>query len=195
MTPPPLLLLDVDGVLNALGNGPPDPAVWPQWQQGRATSEGIAWPIVFAPEVMQRLSAWHRDGRVELQWLTTWGDDANGELRVLLRMPHLVVAGTHRERTHGGAAATGATAHAAVAPSAPNPLSGRWWKHDVVQRVVAQQPDRLIVWVDDELRPPEGAVRVWAESQPMVRAVGPDPRWGLTAADIASIAHYLGVAA
>lgn len=190
----PLLLLDVDGVLNAFGGDAGDLAAWQEWSAGWATADGGAWHITFAPAVVSRLVSWQNEGLVELRWLTTWGHDANGELRTLLEMPHLAVAGTHQDEGEAGApaalAASAGVTHAAAAPSAPDPLSGGWWKYDVVRRLLTADPDRLLIWVDDELAP-GSPYRAWADDQPQVRAVGPDPAVGLSPADLDTIARYL----
>lgn len=188
----PLLLLDVDGVLNALGGGLPDTAVWPRWQRGGARADGMTWQIVFSPDVVDRLRGWHESGRVELQWLTTWGHSANGSLRELLGLPELAVAGTFDEVSGGRTAVTSGLSHAATAPSAPDPLSGRWWKYDVVRRVLAAEPGRLVVWVDDELHEPAGPFRRWALEQPDLHAVGPAPLTGLSPHDLAAVDRLLG---
>ena len=182
----PLLLLDVDGVLNALGRDDVRARAWSDWRQGWARADGRRWPITWSPAVVTRLAAWHDEGGLELQWLTTWGHDANVELRDLLGLPQLGVAGTYRDEDADGAATAPADSHAAAAPSAPDPLSGRWWKYDVVQRVLARQPDRQVVWVDDELQP-WTAFRRWADEQPRLHAVGPDPSTGLTDRDLTAI--------
>ncbi len=135
----PLVLLDEDGVRNALGDDDVGEG-WDDWQQGWATAEGTRWPITSSPTVIGRLRTWHRDGRLELQWLTTWGHDANAELRALLGLPHLAVAGTHQDEDADGVATVLTDSHAATAPSAPDPLSGPWWKYDVVRRVLAEHP-------------------------------------------------------
>ena len=187
MTAPPLLLLDVDGVLNALSDDG-DPQTWPEWRLGRATADGVAWPIRWAPAVVERLCAWHERGVVELQWLTTWGHDANLELRALLGMPALEVAGTYDDEPFAGTPDhEGAAAHAAVAPSAPDELTGRWWKHDVVRRLLQQHPGRLVIWVDDELHR-DNDFRRWAEEHSDVVPVGPDPATGLAPGDLDQIA-------
>ena len=187
----PLLLLNVDGVLNAFGGDAGDLAAWQEWSAGWATADGGSWHITFAPAVMSRLVSWQDEGLVELQWLTTWGHDANGQLRALLEMPRLAVAGTYQDEDEAGAPATSAgVTHAAAAPSAPDPLSGGWWKYDVVRRLVAAEPERLLIWVDDELTP-GSPYRAWADDQPQVRAVGPDPAGGLSPADLDSIARHL----
>ena len=136
------------------------------------------------------MAAWHDEGRLELQWLTTWGHDAKDELRTLLGLPRLAVAGTYQDEDADGAATGTADSHAAAAPSAPDPLSGRWWKYDVVRRVLAEQPGRQVLWVDDELQP-GAAFRRWADDQPGLQAVGPDPRLGLTDDDLASMVEVM----
>ena len=189
----PLLLLDVDGVLNALSDELPDTSVWPRWQRGYADADGTTWPIVFSPDVVERLKGWHEQGLAEIQWLTTWGHDANGSLRELLGLPELTVAGTYDDADprEGAETQTGALSHAAAAPSAPDPLSGHWWKYDVVQRLRVQSPERLVVWVDDELHPRSSPFRRWAEQQPDLTPVGPDPRRGLTPQDLDGIEQAL----
>ena len=184
----PLLLLDVDGVLNALGPR----TTGAEWRRGTAEADGARWPITWSPAVVRRLRSWHESGRVEVQWLTTWGHDANRELRALLELPELAVAGTYDDEDADGAAApTGTASHAAVAPSAPDPLSGHWWKYDVVRRLVDADPDRLVLWVDDELHEPDGPFRTWAERQPRLHPVGPHPAVGLTEEDLAAIESLL----
>ena len=181
----PLLLLDVDGVLNALGGWEAYPQVWPHWTSGHARAEGRAYRIVFSPDVVDRLRGWHDAGQVELQWLTTWGHDANASLRGLLDLPELVVAGTYQdEDAAADRQIDGAASHAAVAPAAPDPLTGRWWKYEVVRRVLADQPDRTVLWVDDELHDHAGPFRRWAQDQRRVHAIGPAPHTGLTPADL-----------
>src|SRR4051794_40690578 len=130
---------------------------WPDWREGYATAEGRDWRITFAPAVIARLRELIDAGRAEIQWLTTWGHSANDDLRQLLGLPHLHVAGTYDDEDvdASGAARQAPTGehvpHADAAPPAPAPLSGRWWKYDVVRRIVARDADRLVVWIDDEL--------------------------------------------
>lgn len=183
----PLLLLDVDGVLNALPDSSDDLLVWPDWHSGWATADGSRWHITWSPTVVRQLRDWHESGAVELQWLTTWGHDANGELRELLGLPELAVAGTYDEPEAPRTPTVSGAAHASVTPAAPDPLTGRWWKYDVVQRVLRHQPGRVIMWVDDELHRPT-RFRTWAEAQERVVPVGPNPRCGLTESDLIHVA-------
>ena len=82
-------------MLNALSSPYPDHA---EWAAGTATAEGTSWPIAWRPAAVTRLRDWHETGRVEIQWLTTWGHAANGELRLLLGLPECVVAGTYDDK-------------------------------------------------------------------------------------------------
>ncbi len=59
---PPLWLLDVDGVLNAL-SARPGRATWPDWEWGTAAVHGVDWPIRFAPAVSAYVTAVHADDR------------------------------------------------------------------------------------------------------------------------------------
>jgi hypothetical protein len=188
---PPLLLLDVDGVLNALADDADSLAAWPRWERGWASADGRRWPIRWAPDVVDRLRDWHEDGRLELQWLTTWGHDANEELRRLIGLPELAVAGTYADEDLEGAPEVGAgQAHAAVAPAAPDPLSGRWWKYDVARRLREAHPDRRLIWVDDELHHPRSPFVRWAGDHGVL-AVGPDPVTGLAPQDLRTIEQAL----
>lgn len=186
----PLLLLDVDGVLNAFGYAGESPDDR-DWSFGTAEADGSEWPITWCPSVLAQLRAWHEQGVVELQWLTTWGHEANGQLRELLGLPELAVAGTYEEDDVliTGAPSRGASAaHAAVAPAAPDPLSGKWWKYDVVRRIVAAQPLRRVIWVDDELDEADSPFVQWAaETGGQVVTVGPGSSFGLGDTDLTRI--------
>lgn len=188
MSDRPLVLLDVDGVLNILGDD--EEPTWEVVLSGRATAEGTSFPITWSPDVIDWITRWI-DAGVEIQWLTTWGHDANSSLRHLVGLPELPVAGTYDERWRGAPETTGATSHAEMAPAAPDPLTGAWWKYDVVKRLLTEQPGRLLIWVDDELFGPS-RFRTWADAQELVHPIGPDGDLGLTQADLEEIDRLLG---
>src|SRR3954464_3174252 len=89
----PLLLLDVDGVLNAMRWELP-----PGWEQGTFNGFVLSWD----PTITARLRALHESGRVEIQWLTTWAENADRLLAEPLGLPRGL-----RERSGGRAAPTG----------------------------------------------------------------------------------------
>ena len=164
MSPPtgvPLLLLDVDGVLNALGR---PPRGWPEYRTTRAVADGTVWPIAWAPAVVERLNGLAREGRAEVQWLTTWVDDAPADLAPRLGLDDFAVAGRHED----------ADGYA-------------WWKEGVARAV----PDgRALVWLDDDLAV-EGGARAWAQARPRTLAIAPDPLVGLSPDDLEQVERFL----
>lgn len=180
-----LVLLDVDGVLNALGPAGPE---WSDWQHGQASALGRSWPIRWSPTVLAAVRSWAP--RAEVQWLTTWGRQANCGLHDLLGLPELPVAGTPEDPS-AGATDPDADALAAVTPAAPDELTGRWWKFDVVRRLVREQPGRRLVWLDDDLGADDG-VRAWTRAHCDCLLISPHPRQGLIRAHLDAVDRFLG---
>jgi hypothetical protein len=79
------LLLDVDGVLNAVC--PVRPFVWDNYQQDVV----MGFTITYSPTVAEFLRGLPE--HVEVQWLTTWTDRANRYISPLLDLPQYIVAG------------------------------------------------------------------------------------------------------
>ena len=175
----PLVLLDVDGVLNALGSEGGLPTAWPQWRIGFATADGTSWPITYAPDLIQRLLTLVETYNVDLQWLTTWGSEANGGLRRLLGLPELAVAASLDDTAQGSS--TVSTSLAGATPSAPSHTGQDWWKHQAVVTLRTRWPTRTIIWIDDELAELSRYTR-WAARE-AVAAIGPNPTTGLTPED------------
>ncbi len=185
-----MVLLDVDGVLNAV-TGRPDPRVWPDWQRGRAAADGRQWPIVWSPSVVAAVREWRT--LADVHWLTTWGHHANDGLRALLDLPELRVAGTWADvhlPAPAGNTDDGALAHAAVAPAAPDELTGRWWKFDVVRGLVRAEPTRPLVWIDDDLAG-QRDIRQWMERQARCLLVAPTMDTGMRPDDVAMVGDFL----
>lgn len=181
------MLLDVDGVLNAVPTRGRSDA-WDDWAAGSAKADGRRFRITWSPTVVAAVSSWLEVA--EVQWLTTWGYDANRSLRHLLGMPELPVAGTY----DGGPAqvwlAPEAETHADVAPAAPDPLTGRWWKFDVVRRIVRADPTRRLVWIDDDLSG-QADIRAWMEQEADCLLVAPDLASGLTRPQLEQVDAFL----
>ncbi len=186
MSRPALILLDVDGVLNALGRPLPER---PSYRSGRAGTGGRSYEIAWAPEVVTRLVALHTSGAAEVRWLTTWGHGANGSLRQLLAMPELDVAGTYDHLTAAGEPDREAGSLAAVTPAARDGLTGRWWKFDVVASLLAEDPVRRLVWLDDDLAEQDDLAR-WARRQTDALILAPDPLTGLTREDLETVEAF-----
>jgi hypothetical protein len=173
-------LLDVDGVLNATRRGR-DESVWPTWRTGRARASGISWSITWAPPVVQAIRRIHAAGRTDIRWLTTWLEEANDSLGRLLGLPVLPVL----DEPDG-----------AGAPRGPHGFLGvrgeptGWWKLEAARRLLDPQPDRPLVWTDDDLAREDGA-RAWAErrSGPTL-LIAPDTDTGLAPDHVAAIEEF-----
>lgn len=191
----PLVLLDVDGVLNAVGRARGhESQSWPAWRTGTAVADGRSWPIRWSPEVVGAVRRW--TGSADVQWLTTWGHDANTSLRQLLELPHLPVAGTYDEAvidkcdTDEGSSTPSIVAHAAMTPAAPDSLTGHWWKFDIARQLVERDPRRRVVWLDDDLAVQED-VRSWMRAHAECLLVAPQPRAGLTPQHVRAVDAFL----
>src|SRR3712207_9363265 len=78
----PILLLDVDGVLNAARVDLPA-----GWERGTFNGYVLTWD----PTITARLRELHVSGRVEIQWLTTWTADADRLLAEPMGLPRGLV--------------------------------------------------------------------------------------------------------
>lgn len=188
----PLWLLDVDGVLNAV-TGIPDRKIWSDWEYGRATAGQDWWPIWYSPSVIAAVNRVHEQGLAEIRWLSTWGEHANGSLRELLGLPQFMVAGREPRWARSEGHTWESISHAEYAGAgAVDPLTGRWWKFDVVRDLHTTDPDRPIIWTDDDLRRHRG-VSTWMRLHTKSLLLSPRPAQGLTPRMIRSINTYLGV--
>lgn len=189
----PLVLLDVDGVLNAIPRFG-DLGAWESARTGEADAAGSRFRITWSPAVVEAVRSWREVA--DVQWLTTWGHDANLSLRHLVGLPELAVAGTYDDQA-GSAGLEGIPdsdarpgAHADVAPAARDPLTGRWWKFDVVRLLVRAEPRRRIAWLDDDLAGQDD-IRGWMRREVPCLLVAPEPAYGLTAAHLDSVDTFL----
>ncbi|WP_043626171.1 HAD domain-containing protein [Nonomuraea candida] len=81
----PLILLDVDGVLN------PWHRQGPSWLSVDAVCDGVTYPVLLNPEHGPMLLRLARETGAELVWATTWQDDANRAIGPLIGLPELPV--------------------------------------------------------------------------------------------------------
>lgn len=146
------VLLDVDGVLNAVTDSP-DPKQWSDWCEARP--HGIH--IHYSPTVGRFFRRMAETDRVEVLWLTTWGQTANEELREVLDMPVLDVAGLPPFREKYG-----------------------WWKFEIA-KALWEGDGVPFVWIDDDLGGDDDGAAEWIVSLGRY-AIGIKPDWrrGLT---------------
>jgi hypothetical protein len=168
-TPPPILLLDVDGVLNAALLDLPG-----GWRRGTFNGFLLSWD----PTVTARLRGLHESGRVEIQWLTTWTEKADELLAEPMGLPRGL-------RVHGrqDVASTGFLGRLRGAAG--------WWKLDAARSLAEAEPDRRIVWIDDDLADQADDVVEWLGAHPHVLVVAPDLFTGLTHEQLDRIEAWL----
>ncbi len=165
----PIVLLDVDGVLNAACADPPE-----GWQRGRFNGYVLSWD----PTITARLREMHDAGRVEIQWLTTWTTDADRLLAEPMGLPRGLV-------TH------------ARADAAPVGFLGRsggisgWWKLAAAREVAEANPERRIIWIDDDLAAQAADTGEWLAANPHVLVVAPDLFTGLTHEQLDEVEAWL----
>ena len=165
----PILLLDVDGVLNAARRDLPD-----GWERGTFRGFVLSWD----PTVTARLRELHESGRVEIQWLTTWTTNADELLAEPMGLPRGLKVHDRED-----AAPTGYCGPAAG-------LSG-WWKLAAAQAVAETEPDRRIIWIDDDLAEQAEDTGEWLAANPHVLVVAPDLYEGLTHDQLDAIEAWL----
>jgi hypothetical protein len=163
------LLLDVDGVLNAVTRTPP-PDAWPEWQRGNARGFVITW----SPEVPAFITELHKTG-VEVLWLTTWEDLANQYISPLLGLPEFPLAG-HRVNDYSD-----------LAP---------WWKLPIAQALWEADHEPFI-WIDDdiwyEIMSLRSETETWLKSLPPGShlTVSPQTNEGITPAHMVQIKSFI----
>jgi len=165
----PILLLDVDGVLNAARVEAP-----PGWKRGTFNGFVLTWD----PTVTARLRELHESGRVEIQWLTTWAEKADLLLAEAMGLPRGLK--THAE---DGAVSTGFLGMLRGA-------SG-WWKLALARAAVEAEPHRRIVWIDDDLVEQAADTGEWLAANPHVLVIAPDLFAGLTHEQLDQVEAWL----
>ena len=166
----PILLLDVDGVLNAARVELPE-----GWKRGTFNGFVLSWD----PTVTARLREWHESGRVEIQWLTTWTTDADRLLAEPMGLPRGLKVHDRED-----AAPTGFLGRLGG-------ISG-WWKLAAARAVAEAEPDRRIVWIDDDLAEQAADTGEWLAANPHVLVIAPDLYEGLTHAQLDEVEAWLG---
>jgi hypothetical protein len=152
--------LDIDGVINVIGNRPRDG--WPRYANTMIAQgvNGLAWPVCYAPGLVELLNLLAQRQVVSFRWLTTWEHD--GPKRF--------------------APAVGLTLGRWVAAENLGTSPG-WWKLDAIVEHV-NDSDELFIWTDDDLNDSRvvgyGERHVIDMLPARVVTISPDPRRGLT---------------
>lgn len=119
--------LDVDGVINIIGNRPR--GGWPRYANTIIPQgvNGLAWPICYAPALVELLNLLAQRRVVSFRWLTTWEHDA----------PRVF------------APAVGLTLGRWVAAEDTGTSRG-WWKLDAIIDHIGEDSD-FFIWTDDHM--------------------------------------------
>lgn len=144
------------------------------WERGHFNGFVLSWD----PSVTARLRSWHESGRVEIRWLTTWSSDADRLLAEPMGLPRGLRA--YERGSFGPSGFAG-------------PWGGRsgWWKLDVARAVASEEPDRRIVWIDDDLAEQAAETGDWLAANPHVLVVAPDLLVGLTHEQLDEVETWL----
>ena len=172
MTAVPLLLLDVDGVLSPYTSTS---------SQGGSTEWGD-WTL--PDNIKMHLPLSHTMGDAlratgcEIEWLTTWGDDANRIVAAHLGWPTYPV--WRKQQVPGGSRLK------------DDELLG-WWKWRWAK--ARAEEGRPLIWCDDEIgarRVEDPRIDEWIETldQPLL-LVSCDPHVGMTEMEVSEIADFV----
>jgi hypothetical protein len=137
----PVLLLDIDGVINSLLKEPPSMG-WPKdaWLKADYTWDGQDWPLLWATPVVEYLRNMHDSGRVEIRWHTTWQDQAPEFAKIVGLPDDWAVADAPEFRANWPLFAKQQLLKAQPA----------WWKYPAALRVLTEEK-RPLIWIDDDL--------------------------------------------
>lgn len=163
----PIILLDVDGVLNPA----PFKASWsPDWKfepTARSCQESGGWPLNLSKEMGRAIL----DLNCEIRWLTTWiknGDFANPNIGARLDWPRLSICPVQRKMSEN-----------------------IFWKPLAVKEFL-ENPGPKVVWIDDEADTLRDIFTL-DELDPHRRllVINPEPFEGLTKEQLNTIQVFL----
>lgn len=169
----PIWLLDLDGVINALGRVPATEA-WPleEWVLEEVANKHGNWPIRTARPVISFINYVHQTDGAEIRWHTTWQEEAN-KVSTAIGLPEFPIqdAPEYDESAWGY-----------YDPA-------KWWKLGAVERLLQQ--GYRVLWTDDDItyaldRPTRLRLQVQG-----CRIISPASREGIIQRQINQITSYL----
>lgn len=184
MTDKPVLLLDIDGVLNAQSyyQRQPPTHVWkfPLWKRAKIKSlNGMAYPFLWAQPVVDWLTGLHESEDVEIRWHSTWQEESLDVGRVLGLPEFKVHECLEWPEFEANGSALAARLVRACMPG--------WWKYPAAEDVVSSEGRRLI-WIDDDI---DAMISVGARRQMNsiynLALVCPNDRTGITPKQMAKV--------
>ena len=160
----PLILLDIDGVINERFGGDKD---------GRVEVYVKNFAVSYSPLIIEAINRWDSTNMAEIRWLTSWNETAQDEFAPAVGLNYFALA---RDNTH------------AQARSFCFPVIS---KAKAACDCLSQTPTRRLVWIDDEVNvyAKENNFKI----RPNTLLVNCDTKHGLklTLADIKRIDSFL----
>lgn len=181
----PVLLLDIDGVINAVSEKP-DTAAWPieDWVTGQVAitigGDEEPLPVLYAQPVIDFINDIHEKDLVEIRWHTTWQHNAQ-KLADLTGLPEFAVADAPEILNHSRWVA------GQIMREQPT-----WWKLPAAERVILDER-RPLIWVDDDISFELGktsVLKMLGSIRPLL-AVSPRTVTGLVNKDLLRIEGFL----
>ncbi len=177
MTSKPILLLDIDGVLNAIAKNLATHA-WSEddWITGEAQGNRFMWQIAASRSVCDFFRELHEEDLVEIRWHTTWQHQAEGVAGILGLPTFPVHEAPEFKPGHW---------YSSVSPH------DVWWKLPGVYRAVTE--GRPVIWVDDDIDSyvnGEQRARLLRQDN-AVLLICPDHKCGLVQKDLDKIKEFL----
>lgn len=187
----PVLLLDIDGVVNVIrrrGEDKPPLHIWPEsaWQQADIEVDGQVeggretFPLLWSEAVVSFLTRLHASGQVEIRWHSSWQAQAIDFAR-LVRLPDWYIHPCPEFNE-----VPGRVAARQIASGYPG-----WWKFMAARRVLAYE-QRPLIWVDDDIT---GEVSRFHRDElgklGELLIVSPDQYTGLTPKNLGKIADFV----
>lgn len=173
----PVLLLDIDGVINAISREP-ETRAWPEeaWVRGWVKGGDGTWPILAAQPVIDFINRLHDQELAEVRWHTTWQHEAQNLADFFgLRTFAVAEAPEYLDRQWIAKA---------IRDERPT-----WWKLSAALRVL-QEEKRPLIWIDDELSY-ELRKFDWPTDIPPHLALTPNHIEGITARHIQKISYFI----
>lgn len=160
------MYLDVDGVVCPFGATGSTP--WgTEWNLANAGMLEVA----YSAELVSGLNGLARLPGLRCVWLTSWEDMAPQYL-----CPAIGLAGGRWPWLGAGGVGAGEG----------------WWKLAALQEDVAATTPNGIVWIDDQLRYEHDAQAWAAILGARILAISPDPRRGISPAELGAVSAFLG---
>lgn len=159
-------LLDVDGVINALG------LTSALGRSGWSMAPWVTQEVAGTDLCYSIINRLHDEGHVQVHWLTTWDDHATSFLAPALGLGHYTLLqetrAWDRDRDHW------------------------WWKFNIASELAGD--GRRVIWTDDELGEDE-TVNTWLRAHASeVLGVSSDEDTGLSVKGVHHVLDFLGAA-